>query len=401
MNKVYLKRVISDNKGLMDIYNNDFIKNIPNVNLGMRQSNFSGWLDMLAQNEMEVIPFLLMGNNNPVGLTILRIDIDKDETYKKYGGHISYEIAPSYRGKGYGTLLCHLALEECQKFGLEEVMITCDERNIGSINIIENNYGVLRDVCIDPPHKYSVLRRYTVNIKDSLQKYEEKAPKVKPSLKEICNIDRSNLNDFLINTMQNVVGLATIEFADMVGEIKSLDDVERLHNIFVNTFALDRDNKIDKFSRITEDIIKSKIYSGCNDAGLVLGAILRIKGIPTVYVHSAHINWISDLQQKNENAKIIRGHVFLEIYLNDKWYLFDSANGKIYDNYDYCNLSLPNGYYAFRKALNNYNYGAYSLQDNNRIMSKTFEDFDLSNYNEPNYNCIVFKRPDKGIDRYR
>ncbi len=390
MNKAYLKRITDDDVDLMEIYNNDFIKNIPNVKLGMRQSNFYGWLDKLTQNEMKIIPFLLIENNNPVGLIIIKIDIDKDEIFKKYGGHISYEIAPSYRGKGYGTLSCHLALEECQKLGLKEVMITCDERNIGSINIIEKNYGVLRDVCIDITHKGSVLRRYIVNIKDSLQKYAEKAPKVNPSLKEICNIDRTNLNDFLINSMQNNVGLAMMEFADMVGEIKSLDDIERLHNIFLNEFTLD---EVDKFSRVTEDIIKSKIWSGCNDAGLVLGTVLRLKGVPAIFVSSAHIDWIKDLQEENDKAKMVRGHIFLEIYLNDRWYLFDSANGKIYDNYDYNNLSLPGGYYVFRKGLNNYNFGAYSVKENNKIMQETFKNFDLSNYNEPNYNCIAFKKP--------
>lgn len=399
MTKTYLKRLTYEDKELNDIYNNDFIQNCPNVRLGMRESNFYGWLDMFAKNEMKVIPFLLIESNNPIGLIIIKIDIEKDEVFKKYGGNISYEIAPSYRGQGYGTLSCHLALKECQNFGLEEVMIACDERNVGSINIIENNYGVLRDVCIDKPHKGSLLRRYIVNINDSLQKYKEKAPKIKPSLKEICNIDRSDLNDFLVNTMQNYVGPATLEFSERVKEIKNIDDIEILYNIFLNEFTLDKENKISKFSRTTEDIIKSKIYTDCNDAGLVLGTILRIKGIPTVYVHSAHTSWISDLQQKNKNAKMIHGHVFLEIYLHDKWYLFDSANGKIYGNYDYYNLSLPNGYYAFRKALNNYNYGAYSFRDNNRIMVKTFEDFNLSNYNDPNYDCLTFNRKNHNSNR--
>ena len=59
------------------------------------------------------------------------------------GGHIGYDIRPSERRKGFGTLILKLLLEKARNIGLERVLITCDTDNIGSVKIIENNGGKL------------------------------------------------------------------------------------------------------------------------------------------------------------------------------------------------------------------------------------------------------------------
>ena len=61
------------------------------------------------------------------------------------GGHIGYDIRPSLRRKGYGTEILALALPEAKKLGLEKILLTCDETNVGSRKIIEKNGGVLED----------------------------------------------------------------------------------------------------------------------------------------------------------------------------------------------------------------------------------------------------------------
>ena len=58
------------------------------------------------------------------------------------GGHIGYDIRPSERRKGYGTLLLALALKEARALGLKRVLVTCDTDNTGSAKIIEKNGGV-------------------------------------------------------------------------------------------------------------------------------------------------------------------------------------------------------------------------------------------------------------------
>lgn len=66
------------------------------------------------------------------------------------GGHIGYDVRPSERRKGYGSLMLKLALEEARKLGLRRVLITCDTDNVASAKIIEKNGGVFERHEISP-----------------------------------------------------------------------------------------------------------------------------------------------------------------------------------------------------------------------------------------------------------
>ena len=68
-----------------------------------------------------------------------------NESLKRYGGHIGYKIRPSYRRRGYGALICKLGIQGGAQTGVGDILITCDDDNIGSSRIIEANGGVLQD----------------------------------------------------------------------------------------------------------------------------------------------------------------------------------------------------------------------------------------------------------------
>ena len=59
------------------------------------------------------------------------------------GGHIGYDVRPSERQKGYGTLILKLTLEKAKDLSLDKVLLTCDTDNIASAKIIEKNGGKL------------------------------------------------------------------------------------------------------------------------------------------------------------------------------------------------------------------------------------------------------------------
>lgn len=63
----------------------------------------------------------------------------------RYGGHIGYGIRYSEWNKGYGTLMLRLTLEKAKDRGIEKVLITCDDDNIGSARVMEHNGLVLHD----------------------------------------------------------------------------------------------------------------------------------------------------------------------------------------------------------------------------------------------------------------
>lgn len=66
------------------------------------------------------------------------------------GGHIGYDVRPSERRKGYGSLMLKLALDKARKLGLKRVLITCDTDNIASAKIIEKNGGIFERHDISP-----------------------------------------------------------------------------------------------------------------------------------------------------------------------------------------------------------------------------------------------------------
>ena len=62
-----------------------------------------------------------------------------------WGGHIGYDIRPTERRKGYGTLILSLLLREARDLALRRALLTCDDENVGSARVIERNGGVLAD----------------------------------------------------------------------------------------------------------------------------------------------------------------------------------------------------------------------------------------------------------------
>lgn len=52
-----------------------------------------------------------------------------------------YGVIPSKRKLGYGSKICELLIEKMFDMGYEEIIITCNNDNIGSKKIIVNSGG--------------------------------------------------------------------------------------------------------------------------------------------------------------------------------------------------------------------------------------------------------------------
>lgn len=61
------------------------------------------------------------------------------------GGHIGYDVAPSFRRRGVATEMLAQVLPVAREIGLKKVLLTCDDTNEASIKVIEKNGGVLRE----------------------------------------------------------------------------------------------------------------------------------------------------------------------------------------------------------------------------------------------------------------
>ena len=94
--------------------------------------------------------------------TFFCLDLDRDlfvgavnirhhlnERLLRCGGHIGDGVLPSERGKGIGTKMVALALDECRKLGLGHILMVCDKENIPSARTIQKNGGVLENEIIE------------------------------------------------------------------------------------------------------------------------------------------------------------------------------------------------------------------------------------------------------------
>jgi predicted acetyltransferase len=105
--------------------------------------------------------WLVRDESTILGISSLRHKLT--ENLRNIGGHIGYNIRPSERRKGYGTLILALTLEKARELGLARVLVTCDEDNIASAKIIEKNGGRFENTYISKELKQP-KRRYWIEL---------------------------------------------------------------------------------------------------------------------------------------------------------------------------------------------------------------------------------------------
>lgn len=119
--------------------------------------------------------FLVRKNDNRIVGTIdLRLELN--DYLRNYGGHIGYSIRPTERRKGYNKINLYLCLLEAQKKGLEKVLITCANYNIGSRNSIKSFDGVLEKTTYDESDG-ETMELYWIDLNNAINKYRNEFEK--------------------------------------------------------------------------------------------------------------------------------------------------------------------------------------------------------------------------------
>ena len=95
----------------------------------------------LKKGRVPATLYWVIVGNKVVGFLDLRHYLNKN--LLRMGGHIGYAVVPSERMKGYATEMLRLGLKKAKKLGIKKALVTCNETNVGSRKVIENNSGVL------------------------------------------------------------------------------------------------------------------------------------------------------------------------------------------------------------------------------------------------------------------
>ena len=100
-------------------------------------------------------------DNRLVGM--LQIRHCFNDYLEKYAGHIGYSVRPSERRQGYAKEMLKMALPYCLEIGIDKVLITCADGNIGSEKTILANGGVYESTVHEPTDNRN-LKRFWIKL---------------------------------------------------------------------------------------------------------------------------------------------------------------------------------------------------------------------------------------------
>ncbi len=105
--------------------------------------------------------FVRKSDNRLIGM--LQVRHCFNNYLEKYAGHIGYSVRPSERRKGYAKEMLKAALPFCCEIGLEKVLITCIDGNIGSEKTILYNGGIYESTVHEPNDNVD-LKRFWITL---------------------------------------------------------------------------------------------------------------------------------------------------------------------------------------------------------------------------------------------
>ena len=114
----------------------------------------------------ELVPatqFVLVRKADNKVLGFLQVRHEFNDYLSKFGGHIGYSVRPGERCKGYAKEMLKKALPYCRELGLDRVLITCIDGNIGSEKTILANGGVYEST-VHEPNENVDLKRFWIEI---------------------------------------------------------------------------------------------------------------------------------------------------------------------------------------------------------------------------------------------
>lgn len=105
--------------------------------------------------------FVRRSDNKLLGM--LQVRHRFNDYLEKYAGHIGYSVRPGERRKGYAEEMLKMALPFCREIGLDKVLISCIDGNIGSEKTILANGGIYESTVYEPNDNVD-LKRFWITL---------------------------------------------------------------------------------------------------------------------------------------------------------------------------------------------------------------------------------------------
>lgn len=111
--------------------------------------------------------FIRESDNKIIGMINLRWNLN--EWMLQYGGHIGYGVRPTERQKGYNKINLYLCLLKAKELGLDKVLLTADDENLGSVKTILSFGGELENKIETYKEKGGLTCRYWIDVNKALE----------------------------------------------------------------------------------------------------------------------------------------------------------------------------------------------------------------------------------------
>ena len=117
----------------------------------------------VPENRVPATQFIFIRKSDNCLVGMLQVRHYFNDYLEKYAGHIGYSIRPSERRKGYAKEMLRMALPHCREIGLDRVLITCIDGNVGSEKTILANGGVYESTVHEPNDNVD-LKRFWITL---------------------------------------------------------------------------------------------------------------------------------------------------------------------------------------------------------------------------------------------
>jgi transglutaminase-like putative cysteine protease len=218
---------------------------------------------------------------------------------------------------------------------------------------------------------------------------------------EAFGIDYTNPTQYLVQGEQSKINDVTA-IDHLRGHDQGIDQLTQIYRWLQGDFSNFSARGSTIGTVIADELLESRQLGGCHDYGLLYAAIARELGYPAVMIDTYSIAWIESYQ--NETAKGHIGHVFVEIYMDEKWVLVDPTNGWYVEvGYDPSLPVIPlkasvagsskeiYGFYVDLKGIDSWSYGVHNNKELTEKMDKCASELDLSMLTYPDYTFQHFE----------
>ncbi len=174
----------------------------------------------------------------------------------------------------------------------------------------------------------------------------------------------------------------------IAGEITGRNRRERLYRSVILTaerYPWDPWYNKDAFSTTADEIMGRARIGGCSDSALVMTTLFRASGIPSRMVVTANVDWMHRF--KHDRMSLTTGHCFIEVFLEDRWFLFDPTFRWLYSEYseyDPDRTDYPHGEVLCSKGRDFWDMGIRSIHDFDALLRARALSYD-GEYDAPHY----------------